>query len=253
MPNATLYRTAVMHRRMFPVRYRFAYQLYNLLLDIDELDRLPLASRLISHNRFNLFSFHDRDHGPRDGTPLRPWAESLLARFDIDLQGGHIRLFCLPRVLGYAFNPLSIWYCSHRDGSLRAILCEVHNTFGESHTYVLHRDGTALTSPVRLQHVKCFHVSPFMSMQKDYRFRIAEPGRNISVVVNAWHDGKLELCATQTGSACPLDSRHLLQCFVGLPLMTLKVTGMIHWQALKIWLKGALLYKKPDPPTQEFS
>ena len=253
MSAAVLYRTDVMHRRVFPVRYRFVYRVYNLLLDIDRLDRLPDASRLISRNRFNLFGFYDRDHGPRDGTPLRRWAERLLTQLNIDLQGGRIRLLCFPRVLGYAFNPLSIWFCQHRDGSLRAILCEVHNTFGESHTYVLHQRGAVMRWPVRQQRVKCFHVSPFMSMDNEYRFNIAEPDSSMRVVINAWRGGRLELCATQTGRACRLDSRHLLQCFFALPLMTVKVFAMIHWQAFRIWRQGALFYKKPDPPTQEFS
>jgi DUF1365 family protein len=126
-----------MHRRLFPVSYRFEYRVFTLLLDIDALDRLP---RLISGARFNLFRFDPRTTAPRR-LAAAPLGRAVLGERGIDLDGGRIRLLCFPRVLGYGFNPLSLWYCEHRDGSLRAVIAEVNNTFGEHHFYLLANDG----------------------------------------------------------------------------------------------------------------
>jgi len=250
---ALLYLSHVMHRRFKPVRYRFVYRVYSLLLDIDRLDELPRLSPLFSHNRFNLLGFHDRDHGPRDGSPLRPWLDATLQRFGIDLQGGRVELLCFPRVLGYVFNPLSVWYCRHRDGSLRAVLLEVSNTFGEWHGYVLHDSGKPLSWPVRQSRSKQFHVSPFIDMVADYRFRLAEPAERLEVTIREYQDGDLMLVAAQVGEARPFDTQHLAAAFLGVPLLTLKIMVLIHWQALKIWLKGARFHPKPTPPPQEVS
>lgn len=248
-----LYVGEVMHRRLFPVRYRFAYRVFSVLLDIDRLHDLPRASRLLAYNRFGLLSFHDRDHGPRDGSPLRPWIERALRRFGVELEGGRIELLCFPRVLGYVFNPLSIWYCRHADGRLRAVLCEVSNTFGERHSYCLHAGGAPLEWPVRQVRGKCFHVSPFISMQADYHFRFSEPGEDLQVVIREFQDDRLMLAAAQVGRGQPLDTAHLLRAVIAIPLLTLKVMTLIHWQALKIWLKGAPFHRKPTPPAEEIS
>jgi hypothetical protein len=250
---AWLYVGEVMHRRLFPVQYRFAYRVFSLLVDVDRLDEAARASPLFSHNRFNLVAFHDRDHGPRDGSPLRPWLEGTLRRFGIDLEGGRVELLCFPRVLGYVFNPLSIWYCHHRDGSLRAVLLEVSNTFGEWHGYVLHDRGGALDWPVRQSRSKVFHVSPFIDMAADYHFRLSEPGARLEVTIREYQHGEPMLTAAQVGEARGLDTRNLLAAFVRVPLLTFKVMALIHWQALKIWLKGARFHAKPTPPPQEVS
>jgi DUF1365 family protein len=248
---ASIYSGSVMHRRAAPLHYRFSYPVFNLLLDIDQLDGLAGHSRLFSHNRFNLIAFHDRDHGPRDGSPLRPWLDRLLHRNGIALDGGPVRLLCFPRLLGYVFNPLSIWYCWHRDGQLRAILCEVSNTFGERHGYLLHDAGGVLAWPVRASQTKCFHVSPFLPMGLDYRFRLSRPGQQLAIAIHCLEGGTLKMAAAQTARAQPFTDRNLLRCFLRMPLMTLKVVAMIHWQALKLLLRGAPLYHKPDPPAKE--
>ncbi|MCU0767141.1 MAG: DUF1365 domain-containing protein [Gammaproteobacteria bacterium] len=252
-PAAWLYAGEVMHRRLFPVDYRFSYRVFSLLLDVDRLDEAGRASRLFSHNRFNLVSFHDADHGPRDGTPLRPWIDGVLRRFGIDLEGGPIALLCLPRVLGFGFNPLAIWYCRHRDGSLRAVLLEVSNTFGERHGYLLHDAGAEMAWPVRKARQKEFHVSPFVAMEAEYRFRLAEPAERLEVGIREFQSGRLMLVAAQVAERRALTTATLARAVLAVPLQTFKVLGMIHWQALKIWLRGAPFHRKPAPPAQEVS
>ncbi len=250
---AVIYSGNVMHRRVAPLHYRFSYPVFSLLLDIDQVHALSVRSRLFSHNRFNLFAFHDRDHGPGDGTPLRPWLESHLRKHAIDLEGGRISLLCFPRLLGYAFNPLSIWYCWHRDGRLRAVLCEVRNTFGERHGYLLHDHGRALSWPVRATRGKCFHVSPFLPMGLDYRFRLSRPGKKLGIAIHCLEEGALRMAAAQVATARPFGDLNLLRTFLRLPLMTFKIVAMIHWQALKLFLRGAPLFHKPEPPAKEIT
>lgn len=144
MKAPALYRCRIMHRRPGAPRYRFGYRAFYLLLDIDAIDAACAVSPLISRNRFNLLSFYDADHGRHDGRGLRPWVEGVLAEYDIDLAGGSVTLLTMPRVLGYGFNPVSLYYCEHADGRLRAVLAEVHNTFGEHHVYVLHESGAPM-------------------------------------------------------------------------------------------------------------
>jgi DUF1365 family protein len=198
-----------------------------------------------------LLSFRRRDHGPRDGTSLRQWAQDLLAPHGIDLQGGKILLLCLPRLLGYTFNPLSIWYCHHRDGSLQAVICEVNNTFGEHHFYLLHAQGQAMPWPARAELDKRFHVSPLIGMQARYRFRLSKPDQRLAVTIEEFQDGSPMLIATQTGSMQALNDRSLLLALLRTPLMTFKVITAIHWQALKIWLRGAPFFRKPEPPEEQ--
>ncbi|MFP4079584.1 MAG: DUF1365 domain-containing protein [Ectothiorhodospira sp.] len=246
-----LYRTRVMHRRLFPVRYRFTYRVFSLLLDLDRLPALDARLRWFSVDRFNLLALHTRDHGPRDGRPLRPWAEDLLGQHGVDLEGGAIQLLCFPRVLGYAFNPLSLWYCHHRDGSLRAVICEVSNTVGGWHHYVLHDSGRPMAWPVRAARDKRFYVSPFIGMAARYHFRLAEPGEHLGVFIHEHEGDRLMLAATQTGEARPLTDAELLKALAAMPLMTFKVIAGIHWQALKIWLKGGRYHPPPDPAAKE--
>ncbi len=241
----------VMHRRLFPMRYRFTYRVFSLLLDLEQLPALHRGLRLFSHNRFNLFSFHDRDHGPRNGTALRPWIDAVLAAQGIDLAGGTVRLLCFPRVLGYVFNPLSVWYCQHADGELRAVLCEVNNTFGEGHSYLLHASGAPLDCPVRGHKPKVLHVSPFIAMDAHYQFRLAKPASSLSVLIHEYQHDELMLVATLTGRLQPLTDGRLGAAFVRYPLLTLKVMAMIHWQALKIWWRGGRFHPKPAPPETE--
>jgi DUF1365 family protein len=244
-----IYFTRVIHRRLMPVDYRFSYRVFSLLLDLDALSDMRL--RFLSLNRLNLLSFHERDHGPRDGSPLKPWAEDLLRRKGIDIEGGKIWLLCFPRVFGYGFNPVSIWYCHHRDGSLRAVIAEVNNTFGEHHFYLMCNHGLPLSWPVTQSVEKVFHVSPLMGMEARYDFRLAEPSDRLSIVIEQFQNGGLTLVASQQGDGYGLSDKRLLAALFRVPLMTFKVMAAIHWQALKIWLRGAPFFPKPNPPAEK--
>lgn len=245
MPQSCLYDGEVMHWRKQPVQHRFTYRVFSLLLDIDKTDTLGL--RLFAHNRFSLFSLHDRDHGERDGSPLRPWVERQLRAHDIDLNGGRVFLHAMPRLLGYVFNPLSVYWCYDSSGRLRALLCEVKNTFGEQHVYCLPvSPAHPVHEPVRQHAAKEFYVSPFIPMEAEYRFAIRAPEEALAIVIRETvAEGEL-LVATHTGTRRALSDGALLRAAFLFPLLTLKVVAAIHWQALRLWLKGAPLQPRPE-------
>jgi DUF1365 family protein len=247
--SSRLYRGKVMHRRLFPFGHHFVYRVFSLYLNLDEIAELDRRLSLFGHNRRALFSFHDRDHGPRDGSPLRPWLEGHLARAGIDLEGGPIELLCFPRILGYVFNPLTVWFCRHRDGSLKALLYEVSNTFGERHCYLLPvahdwREGQPLNQSCR----KGFYVSPFLPIAGEYRFRVLPPQERLSLGIRLTMPEGDQLVAVQTGKRAELSDRALSKLFFSYPLMTAKIMLAIHWEALQLWRKGAAYFKRPAPP-----
>jgi hypothetical protein len=210
---------------------------------------------LFSHNRFNLFSLMDRDFGPGDGTALRPWVEAQLAAAGLDSAGVAISLLCYPRIFGYAFNPLSVFFCrSAGDGALIAILYEVHNTFGERHCYLIPADPAE--KPVRQTCEKGFYVSPFVAMQATYRFHILPPAAKAGIgarLAIAIHESDPEgplLDASFVARRVPLSDARLLSLLASHPLMTIKVIGGIHWEALKLWLKGVQPVARPKPPAR---
>lgn len=249
--KSRIYFGRVMHKRLRPFAHRFDYRVYAFLFDLDELGRLDRELPGFSHNRGNLFSLRDRDHGPRDGSPLKPWAEAVCARGGIDLKGGRIELLCLPRLLGYAFNPLSLWFCHDRAGSLQAVIYEVRNTFGERHSYVLPKSESS--GVLRHGCAKNFYVSPFMSMEADYQFRVAPPSETISVAIRQSSGGRPHMNAAFVGERRPLTSGNLASAIARNPMMTLKVMGGIHWEALKLWRKGLTFHRRPSPPAQPFT
>ncbi|MBS0532821.1 MAG: DUF1365 family protein [Proteobacteria bacterium] len=246
--RSALYLGSVMHRRLSPRRHRLRYRAFWMLIDLDETGALSERLALFSRNRFNLFSFHDADHGDGGPASLRAYVDRTLSEHNVDCRGGRIALLCMPRILGYVFNPLSIYFCHRADGSLAALLYEVRNTFGEMHSYLLPVSGDA---PLVHQHcAKEFYVSPFLGMDMTYDFRVAPPGERISVVVAADDKRGPVLVASLSGERRALTDRALAAIFVSLPLMTLKVMAAIHWEALKIWWKGMRLYPRPPAPRQ---
>lgn len=249
MAKSCLYFGRVMHKRLLPFRHRLDYRVFSVYLDIDELPDLSWRLRLFSHNRWNLFSFMDKDHAARDGSALRPWLESHLCEAGIDLEGGPVRLLCFPRVLGYVFNPLAIWFCYHRSGRLAAILYEVRNTFGEQHSYLIPADPSRRpNAPITQSCDKHLYVSPFIDMTATYHFRLSEPDERLAVLIRQWTpEGEL-LVASQKGRRKPLNDATLLRAFLAYPLMTLKVIVGIHWHAFKLWRKGAKLTPRPAAP-----
>lgn len=248
MTSSALYVGHVAHRRTRPVDHAFRYRVCSMLVDLDELPALDAGLRLFSHNRRNVVSFLDRDHGPKDGSPLRPWIDRLLAGAGIQ-GGGPVRILCSPRLYGYVFNPLSEWFCHDRDGRLTAILHEVRNTFGEWHAYLVPVDaGRIPGEPIVHQCAKVFHVSPFMDMDLEYRFRIVEPADR-AVIAMRLFDGNGELfTASFAGERRELTATSLRRALVEHPLMTAKVIGGIHREALTLLRKGAPFRRKPEAP-----
>lgn len=255
MPDAAavLYPSRVMHRRLVAPLYRFVYRVFYLLIDVDRCAEAARGLRFFSHNRFNLLAFHDRDHG--DGSPggLRDWAENLLRESGIELDGGRIRLLCLPRLLGFAFNPISLWYCEHRDGQLRAVIAEVRNTFGERHSYLLASGGAPMPYEQVHDKDKCFHVSPFLDRAGHYRFQLGEPGERLRVAIHESRDGTPVMDATLAGERRELSDAALLRQVLRMPWMAVKVVAGIHWEALKLWLRGAGYRSKPAPLPQDLT
>jgi uncharacterized protein len=245
MLHSCLYRGSVMHRRLRPRAHRFRYRAFWMLLDLDEISVLTSRLRLFSHNRFNLFALYDRDHGDGSATPLRVQAERRLARAGIDLIGGKIRLFCMPRTLGYSFNPLSIYFCYSTNGQLAAIIYQVHNTFGERHAYVARVEPE--TGAIRHHCGKAFHVSPFLGMEMAYQFKLNEPDERFTLTIGARERRDKMLSACLAASRQTFSDRSLLQNFLAIPAVTTKVILAIHWEALRLWLKGMRLRKRPQP------
>lgn len=237
-----LYAARITHTRTRPRQHTLAYRLPYLLLD---LDTHP-AARLFSFNRFNLFSMNERDHG--DGSAkLRPWVEARLAEAGLQEAAAHIRLFTLPRFLGLGFNPLSLFFCHGAGGELRAVLYEVNNTFGQRHVYLCPvAPGAAL--PLHQEAEKCFHVSPFMDMEMRYRFTLTPPGEAVGLHIAVSDVEGVILRATLAAPRSAFTDANLLRAAIAHPLLGIKVMGAIHWEALRIWLKGIRLRRCPPPP-----
>jgi len=249
---ADLYVGEVMHRRSRPKAYEFVYRVFNIVLDIDRLAEPPARCRLFSHNRFNLFSFHDRDHGPRDGSALRPWIEEQLAAAGLSPAAAQVRLLCMPRVLGYGFDPLSIWYCHDAAGDLRAILYQVKNTFGDQHGYLL-PVGDDRAGPSDHEFDKIFHVSPLIAMDARYRIRTTSPDESLAVLIRESDDDGEFLVATLTGERRVMTDGALIRQFLRVPFMSLKVIVAIHWQAIRLMLRGVKYTNRPQPPAEGVS
>lgn len=253
-PPSSLYFGEVMHERFQPFSHRFTYNVFSAFLDIDRIHQLASKLRFFSLNRFNLYSFHEKDHGPRDGSPLRPHVERLLRDAGATFVPASIRLLCYPRILGHVFNPLSVYYCYDADNELRALIYEVRNTFGEHHSYVapvVEDEGSS--AGVRQARDKVFYVSPFIEMGARYNFSLRTPGERIHVLIRETLDGADLLLATFTGHRHALSDRKLLHTAVKFPLMTLKVVGAINFEALRLWLKGAKLVNRPAAPNPPVS
>lgn len=248
---ADLYISEVMHRRTRPKAYEFVYRVFNIVLDIDRIAETGSRLRLFSHNRFNLFSFHDRDHGPRDGTALRPWIEAQLAAAGMPEASANVRLLCMPRVLGYGFDPLSVWYCSDADGVLRAVLYEVKNTFGDQHGYLMPVSATA--GPTDHEFDKIFHVSPLIAMNARYRIRTVSPDDKLALSIRESDPDGEFLVATLTGDRRAMTDRALFRQFLRVPFMSFKIIAAIHWQAIRLMLRGVKYTTRPEPPPMDVS
>ena len=240
--SSCIYNGQVVHKRFRPKEHFFKYKVFSLLLDLSELNLLDKELKIFSYNKFNILSFFDIDHGPRDGTSLISWVKKNLDNNNINSEGIQIKLLCYPRVWGYVFNPLSIFFVYDKNSNLVSILYEVKNTFGEQHTYVFKIDNSNQLSQHSCK--KKFHVSPFIEMNCSYYFKILNPTNKLSVVINQNDDNGKILFASQDGLKNELNNKNLMISFISNPLMSFKIIGAIHFEALKLWLKGIKLVKK---------
>ncbi len=246
---SSIYSGIVGHKRLRPRRHVLNYRVFWLLLDLDELDALDGRLRLFSRGRFNLLSFHDADHGATPTMSLRQQAEAQLVEAGITTPIGAIRLLTMPRVLGYAFNPISLFFCHGTDGQLVAVIYEVNNTFGQRHFYLASVTGTdAPDGLIRHACRKAFYVSPFMGMDLDYDFALRPPSETMSLAVSGSDEEGLVIATAMSGSRQPMTDASLFRTTLAHPLLTLKVIVGIHWEALKLWRKGVPLIERPAPP-----
>ena len=240
--SSCIYNGQVIHKRFKPKEHFFKYKVFSLLLDLSELSLLDRELKIFSYNKFNILSFYDIDHGPRDGTSLISWVKENLNNNNINSKEIKIKLLCYPRVWGYIFNPLSIFFVYDKNSNLISILYEVKNTFGEQHTYVfkVDKDDQLFEHSCK----KKFHVSPFIEMNCLYYFKILKPTDKLSVVINQNDDGGKLLFASQDGLKNELNNKNLMISYISNPLMSFKIIGAIHFEALKLWIKGIKLVKK---------
>jgi uncharacterized protein len=244
--RSRLYEGVVMHQRLRPVRHRFRYRVFSVLLDLDELPLIERHSRLLRIERAGVLSFRAKDHGARDGSALKPWALARFAEAGIG-SVARVELLCFPRLWGYVFNPLSVYYGYDAAGDLVAVLYEVKNTFGGQHAYVLPAEPHMRDADGRVRHgvAKSFYVSPFIDMAACYHFALLPPVDSLELVIRETGPEGLFFIASQTGRRRPLDDRSLAACLLRNLAMTFKIIGGIHVEALRLWLKGAPYHPKP--------
>lgn len=257
-PEPRLVTGQIWHARLQPFRHDFRYPGFYVQIPLRTMGRRTSTMHSGTWrgrsgawgwgiNRPALLSIHDQDHG--DGRPLLDWAEDVLQRSGIEDADGEIWLQTFPRMLGYVFKPVSFWFCERRDGTLRAVIAEVNNTFGDRHVYVLHQSGGAIVNGQTLHADKAFYVSPFFEVQGRYRFRFfktASGGRDLARIEYADDTGVL-LLTSMSGVSRPLTHGQALLAWLRYPLFSLGVILRIHWQALRLWLKGARLVDRHKP------
>jgi uncharacterized protein len=242
--DSALYFGSVMHNRLVPKKHRFRYRAFWVSVDLDEIEELSRTSRLFSYNRTNVFTMLDRDHGDGSDTPIRDQVVQWLAADGIDIGSGRITLLCMPRTLGYCFNPLSVFFCHRSDGSLAAIVYEVHNTFSQRHRYVAPVDGDRPVIRQRLP--KRFYVSPFMEADLLYSFKVRPPAGCVAVTISAAAGDRTVFGATLQGERRAFSDTNLIRALIMFPAVTLKVIGAIHWEALRLLIKGFRI-RAPEP------
>lgn len=243
MPAAELFIGRTVHERRTP-RHRFDYRVALMMIDLERLDEADRQARLFSVNRFNLYGFYERDHGPRDGSSLAAWARAQFKQAGIEADSAQIRLLCSPRVAGYVFNPISIYF-AEQQGRLQGVIYQVHNTFGDTHAYIVAAGGGRRHSH---RADKVFHVSPFFDVSGRYDFVLRQPDDRFKLVIKKQAEGGSDFLATMALKARALTSPALLRLFASQPFSTLKTIGAIHFEALRLWLKGARYHSRPQPP-----
>ena len=246
---SAIYHGTVRHARYMPKKHRFAYKVFSLLLDIDQLETLSKNLKLFSFNRFNIFSFRTSDHGAKDGSKLRPFIEKILDKEKIKAPD-NILVMCYPRIFGYVFNPITVYYCLENN-KISAMIYEVNNTFGEDHIYVVSQ--TDADRPAKHNRRKKLHVSPFISMDAEYSFTTDIPGDELKVIIREKSNNAPLLLASFIGHRATLNDKELLKAFFRYPLMTMKIVFGIHYEALRLILKGVIFIKRPTKETSRIT
>ena len=247
--NSCIYNGEVTHTRFKPVKHFLKYDTFSFLIDLDEIDQLNRNNLIFSYNKFNIFSFYDKDHGQRNGEPLKKWVLNKLKKFKLNFKIDKIKLLCYPRIFGYVFNPLSIFYC-YQNNSLKAIFYEVKNTFNEQHTYIF---KTKNNGKLKQNCKKKFYVSPFMDMNTFYDFKLVNPKQKLFVSIKQKDKKGLVLVAIQKGKRKEFTFIQLLLNFFKYPLMTLKIILAIHFEAFLLWKKGAIYRSRLKKIKNNFS
>ena len=247
--NSCIYNGIVKHRRFKPIEHSLNYRTFSILLDLDEIENLAKSISIFSLNKFNIFSFYNRDHGARDGSSLKDWVKKNLKKFNISNNITTIKLLCYPRVFGYVFNPLSIFYCYEKN-DLKAIFYEVKNTFNEQHTYIFKIKNN---EKIEQKCKKRFYVSPFMDMETYYNFKLINPKEKLSIFIRQTDEEETVLTATQTGDKKEFSFKQLLINFFKYPLMTIKIISSIHYEAFFLWKKGAVFRKRDNKTLNNLS
>ena len=239
--TSCIYNGTVIHKRFKPKIHFFKYKVFSLLIDLSELEKLDKTINLFSYNKFNLVSFFDKDHGERDGSSLINWVKKNLKQNNINCENITIKLLCYPRIFGYVFNPLSVFYVYNDHNKLISILYEVKNTFGEQHTYIFKVSNNNM-----IQHncQKKFHVSPFIEMNCNYFFRTLKPADKISIIIDQYQLDEKILYASQDGKRTDFTTLELIKSYLKHPLMTFKIITAIHFEAFKLWTKGIKFVQK---------
>lgn len=249
-PALALWPGRTVHARLKPFAHRFSYQIAYVGLDIARLDEAAAQSRYFSVGKFNLFSFYPRDHGPRDGSCLTKWAKARFSDVGVDVEGGSVRLMCQPRVLGYQFNPISLWLAQDAAGEVRGMLYEVHNTFGDAHTYAVR-----INTPGDLHHnaAKHLHVSPFFAVEGQYAFSLRPEDERFALSIRKTVSGEADFTASMAVKRQDATDASLWKLFLRQPFSTHKSIAAIHWEALRLWVKGARYQPRPAPPSREIT
>ena len=239
--NSLIYNGKVIHKRFKPKEHYFKYNVFSLLIDLNELEEINKYINFFSYNKFNIISFYDKDHGDRDGSSIKLWVKKNLRNIGIMTEDISIKLLCYPRIFGYVFNPLSTYFIYNKHSELISIFYEVKNTFGEQHTYIFKAQDE---KTVQNKCKKKFYVSPFIEMDCEYHFKTLNPREQLSVVINQNDkDGKL-LFASQDGISKDFNNKNLILSYLTHPLMTFKIIGAIHYEAFKLWAKRIKLIAK---------
>lgn len=235
----------VTHKRLIPKVNSFCYGVYYVALPLEAIENGSIDSD-IALERFSLHSFYQRDHGPRDGTSLRGWLEQLLLSYKL-AKPENVTLICMPRVLGYVFNPVSFWLCYNKDSQMYAVICEVNNTFGETHSYICTNSGNEIIqNKDRMEADKSFHVSPFLKREGYYQFQFQISQQRCDIRIDYSDQNQNKILITKlSGEFHSLSQKKLLQSFLSTPLLTIKAIGLIHYQAIRLVLKGIRYLPKP--------